>query len=535
MALDDQSQTLPKNILYVTLLCLTASLFVSFFDQTAVTTSIPAIAEALNNPTVINSWTGASYLIANTNFQLQFGRISDIFGRKQIFLCSIMCLFVGNLISGFAKSPTMLFIFRSISGIGGGGINCLVMITFSDLLTTRERGKYFGFVAISTSLGNGLGPVLGGLLTEKVSWKWCFFITCPVCVVCAGLVLFFVPLKPITGSFSTKVKQLDWLGFFSSAIATIFILIPISGGGETWSWSSPQVISLLVIGSVAFVVFIYVEKYVSQIPMIPLHLFNDVHRLLLFLMCLLMGWAYFVDIYYYPLYLQNVRGWSPILSGIIQLPATCSSSIFGIGVGFLNSKTGNYVLCLYIGGAFWCLGVGLKILFNMNSSIGLLVGANLIQGIGIAFTFQPTLLALLSYSDLKDRAVVTGLRNFFRCFGGSIGLVISGIIFNNTFKNKLRKLFDNDLVDEIISNPQMMKLFGENVIQFYLDSYKDIMISLTVLSGIMFVISLTIRNKKEDDDTNSTEKLELKQTGETESQDTAETGSVISIQLVSKT
>lgn len=505
--LDDQSQKLPRKQLFITLGCLTASLFVSFFDQTAVTTAIPSIADDLHNSSLINSWVGSSYLVANTNFQLLYGRFSDIFGRKQIFLFSLLCLLVGNLISGFSTDPIMLFVFRGISGLGGGGINCLVMITFADLLTTRQRGKYFGFVAVSTTLGNGIGPLIGGVLSEKTSWRWTFWISCPISVFCGILIVFFVPLKPVTGSFKQKLKKLDWYGFLTSVIGILFVLVAISGGGDSWAWKSPTFIVIIIIGGIASIGFLIIENY-AKIPMIPLHLFSNIQRVMLFLMCFLMGWAYYVDIYYFPLYLQNIRGWSPIQSGLIQLPATCSSSIFGIVAGFINSKTGQYVKCLYFGGAMWCLGTGLKILFDQNSNLGLLIGSNLIQGLGIGFTFQPTLLSLLNHSSKEDRAVVTGLRNFFRCFGGSVGLIIGGLIFNSIFRSRLGAIIDDkELIETIIATPSRMSRLSPDikheVLHQYLLCFRYSMITLTALSGVMFFISLSTRDRKEETEEDS--------------------------------
>lgn len=505
--IQDQSQRLPKKTLLVALGCLTASLFVSFFDQTAITTAIPTISTDLGNASLLSSWTGSSYLIANTNFQLLYGRFSDIFGRKQIFLLSLFCLFLGNLISGFSLSPVMLFVFRGISGLGGGGINCLVMIAFSDLLSTRERGKYFGFVAASTALGNGLGPLIGGVLSQKVSWRWAFWVTCPISVLSGVLVIYFVPFKGVSGSFKEKFKLLDWLGFLSALVATVLCLVAISGGGDSWSWGSGIFIGLTVISAAALVVFIISEKRVTRIPMIPLNIFYSFHRSALFVMCFMMGWAYFVDIYYYPLYLQNVRGWSPIMSGILQLPSTCSSSIFGVAVGFINSKTGYYVRCLWFGGVLWCLGTGLKIMFNETSDIGLLIGSNLIQGLGVAFTFQPTLLSLLSHSNSEDRAVVTGLRNFFRCFGGAVGIICSGIIFRVIFRERLNTIIDDKaLINRIVSDPSIIKqtvsseILRSYVIKEYLNSFTDIMISLTAISGFMLLVSLVTKDGKDADD-----------------------------------
>ncbi|KAG2733908.1 hypothetical protein G9P44_003433 [Scheffersomyces stipitis] len=496
--LTDQSQTLDRKKLLLTLSCLTASLFVSFFDQTAVSTAIPSISKDLHHAFLINSWTSTSYLIANTNFQLLYGRFSDIFGRKQIFVFSLVCLMVGDLGCGFAKNPTMLFIFRGLSGIGGGGVNCLVMITFSDLLSPRQRGKYFGIVAAATSAGNGIGPFIGGLLSEHASWRWAFWLSCPICLVCGLLLILFVPLKPVEGSFKKKIKLIDWFGFITSMIFSVLFLVAISGGNESWPWKSATFISLIIISSIAFFCFIGVEQYYAEIPLIPLRLFTDLQRFLLFLSCFSMGLAYFVDIYYLPLYLQNYRGWQPMIAGVIQLPATCTSSIFGVVVGQINSRTGRYVQCLWAGGALWALGSGLKLMYDSNTSIGYIVGTNIIQGCGIGFTFQPTLLALLANSDSADRAVVTGLRNFFRCFGGSVGLVISGIAFNATLRSQLRSKVPLSVTEAVVSNPAVMQdLNGDvriHVFEAYLKSYKTVLFILIAFSGLTFLVSILTRD-----------------------------------------
>lgn len=514
--LEDQAQTLPRNTLFLSLACLTASLFVSFLDQTAVTTAIPSISASLGDARTISSWVGSSYLIANTNFQLLYGRLSDIFGRKHMFLLSLMCLFIGNLVSGFAVNSTMLFIFRGISGVGGGGINCLVMITFSDLLSTRDRGRYFGFVAVATSLGNGLGPLIGGAFSQGVTWKWTFWISCPIAIISSILVIFFVPLKPVTGSFKVKAKRIDWIGFATALIATILVLVALSGGGTSWKWSSAIFISLFVIGIFAAIAFLVAEQKLAPIPMIPLHLFHHLVRSVLFFMCFMMGWAYFVDIYYFPLYLQNVQQWSPLMSGVIQIPATCSSSIFGVAAGFVNSKTGKYVECLWFGGAMWCLGTGLKIMFEVNSGVGLLIGANVVQGLGIGFTFQPTLLALLSNSDSSDRAVVTGLRNFFRCFGGAVGLIISGIAFSHLFAEKLKQQgIPSERIEYLVNDPGKMDTLQERTA--YLNSFRWVMVILTVLSGLMFLMSFAAKDGREEEKQKEEKEREEKEREERES------------------
>ncbi|KAK6459506.1 major facilitator superfamily domain-containing protein [Scheffersomyces xylosifermentans] len=418
--LSDQSQTLGRKKLLVTLSCLTASPFVSFFDQTAVSTAIPSISEDLHHAFLINSWTSTSYLIANTNFQSLYGRLSDIFGRKQVFLFTLLCC-------GLATSASMLFIFRGISGMGGGGVNSL-------------RGKYFGIVAAAPS---------AGLLSEHASWIWAFWISCPICFLCA--------LLPEEGSLVNKLKLIDWLGF-------VLFLVTLSGRGQLWPWKSTIFIVLITISIICFVIFILVERFYAEIPIIPVFLF---------LMCFPMGLAYFVD---------NYRGRHPLLAGAIQLPATCTSSIFGIVVGQINSRTGRYLS------------------YSSESSIGFIVGTNIIQGCGIGFTFQPTLLALSANSDTSDRAVVTGLRNFFRCFGGSVGLVISGIVFNSLLKSNLEDIIPSNVISSVISNPAFMKgLVGndkELVFDAYLKSYKMVLYILVSTLGITLLSSILIKDNK---------------------------------------
>ncbi|EKG13354.1 Tetracycline resistance protein TetB/drug resistance transporter [Macrophomina phaseolina MS6] len=212
--------------LIVILSALAFTLFVSFVDQTSVSTALPAIAKDLNAFESI-SWVGTSFLIANTSFQLINGRLSDIFGRRACLLICMVILAVGDLLCGFAKSAVTLYIFRGIAGIGAGGINSLVMIIFSDLTTLKQRGKYQGLMEVNIALGNGIGPLIGGAFSQSdAGWRWTFWFVVPVTCV-AGIAVFLATPKSAVsqGRIIDKAKMIDYPGMLLSLAGVIFLLV----------------------------------------------------------------------------------------------------------------------------------------------------------------------------------------------------------------------------------------------------------------------------------------------------------------------
>ena len=333
--LQDQTTRLRGPKLFITLISISSTLFLAFLDQTSVSTALPSISNDLHTGTSI-SWVGTSFLIANTVFQLLYGRISDIFGRKYVLLASIFLLALGDLLCGFARSNIELFIFRSISGIGSGGILCMGMVVVSDIMSLRDRAKYFGFLSAAATLGNGAGPFVGGVFSEKVTWRWTFWIVPPLCILGFTIALLIIPQKPVEGKFLEKAKLIDWLGSFLSLVSLLLLLVAISGGGLSWPWNSSIVISMSIISGLALIGFFIVEAKHAKLPMVPLRLFKNPSLIALFLMSFIVGFSFYIDIYYLPIYLQSIRGWTPISAGAIMLPNVATSSIFSIFSGSVD-------------------------------------------------------------------------------------------------------------------------------------------------------------------------------------------------------
>lgn len=230
--IDNQCNVLSHERLLVVFPALALVQFISFLDQTAISTAIPGIAAALQTGS-LTSWIGASFLVTSTSIQLINGRLSDIFGRKACLIIALSVMAFGNLASGFAQHPLFMFASRAVSGFGAGALNALIQITVSDLTSLELRGYYFGLIGIATALGNGLGPLLGGLLAENFGWRWSFWFIVPLALIAIiYLVLVLPPPRDVRGDRGMKVivvklRQVDWLGVFTSATAVIAILVSI--------------------------------------------------------------------------------------------------------------------------------------------------------------------------------------------------------------------------------------------------------------------------------------------------------------------
>ena len=213
----------PKRLL-VTFSALAIALFVSFIDQTSISTSIPATSRELQTG-ASTSWISASFLIASTAFQLINGRLSDIFGRKHCLLTCLGLLGLGDLLCRFAKSKAQLFAFRAIAGIGGGGVNSIVMIIVSDITTLENRGKYQGILGAVLALANGTGPFIGGVLVEKSSWRWTFWLVPMLALPVSAVIALALPLKHDRGDYLIKLKKIDYGGVLLNLASVMLILV----------------------------------------------------------------------------------------------------------------------------------------------------------------------------------------------------------------------------------------------------------------------------------------------------------------------
>ncbi|KAJ9154906.1 Major facilitator superfamily [Pleurostoma richardsiae] len=436
----DQTSRLPFRRLVTVYLCLAAIYFVSSLDINSVATALPAISRSLDAGNSI-TWAGTAYLMGQTVFQALYGRLSDIFGRKPVLLACAACLVAGDLLCAAARTAPWLYACRALSGVGGGGISSLVQITVSDLVSLRDRGKYQGILNGAIGLGSGTGPFIaasvlrGGGGTE--SWRWIFRVPPILASACVVVMWVSLPLKPIVGSWREKVQKIDWFGLGAVVVGVMFLLIPINSGGTTWPWNSALVISMLVVGGVSSILFVVVEKRFAKIPMIPPRLFGHKSTTILYVQSALYDLVWQVDLYFLPVYFQDVRGYSPLQSAALVLPLLLVQSLAGLISGPLMTKMSRYGPVLYVGMALWLLGTSLKLTFTRTTAISVYVIVLVIEGTGIGFVHQPALVALQALSKPQDRAVATSTRNLMRNLGAVAGVAMSTAIQFAVMKSSL--------------------------------------------------------------------------------------------------
>ncbi|KAF2815268.1 major facilitator superfamily transporter [Mytilinidion resinicola] len=500
-SIGNQTNVLSSKRLLVAFPTLSIALFVSFIDQTSVSTSIPAISADLNTGTA-TSWIGGSFLISSTAFQLINGRLSDIFGRKNCLLICLALLGIGDLLCGFAKSKEVLFAFRAIAGIGAGGVNSVAMIIVSDITTLENRGKFQGILGAIIALANGTGPFIGGALVEKTTWRWVFWIVPMLAIPAALVIFFFLPLRHDSGHYAAKVKKIDFGGVVLNLASVLLILIPLSGAGATYAWDSAFVIAMLTVGLCLAIGFVLYEWKIAPIPIMPVHLVRYPHCPMLYLQNFFTGICFFGNFFYRSIYFQSVLAFSPLESGALMLPLIILTSITSILSGQFMSRKGRYMPVVVIGFAIWTIGTGLKCAFSRSTKLWNIIIVLLIEGCGIGCTLQPTLVAILANSRAEDRAVSTGLRNFLRTVGGAFGLIVSGAILSNTLRTRLSSLpfMSSRQLESLTSSTYGLKELNLTieetnlVLGAYMDGLKYIFIMYCASAGANFLMCAGIGN-----------------------------------------
>ncbi|KAF2113163.1 major facilitator superfamily transporter [Lophiotrema nucula] len=475
-SIGNQRNVLSAKRLFIAIPALSVALFVSFVDTTSVATSIPSISADLNTGTA-TSWIGSSFLVASTAFQLVNGRLSDIFGRKNCLLLCLALLGIGDIGCGFSQSKEMLFVFRSVAGIGGGGVNSLAMIIISDLTTLENRGKWQGIYGAIIALANGTGSFIGGALVDSATWRWVFWIVPMLALPAAVLIFFVLPLKYEKGNYGEKVKKIDYGGIALNMAAVLLVMIPLSGGGVQYAWNSSLVIAMLTVGSCTAVAFVLYEWKIAPIPIMPIRLVQYKYCPALYIQNFFTGLCFYGNFFYLPIYFQSVLGYSALESGALLLAVIIPTSITSISSGQFMSRTGRYLWIVVLGMAVWAIGTGLKCAFHQTAKVHHIVLVLIVEGLGIGMTLQPTLVAILSNSNDSDRAVATGLRNFMRTIGGAFGLIISGAILSNTLSSRLGHLpfITGDILKSLTSSTYSLDSlsFTKEEKQVVLDSYMD--------------------------------------------------------------
>jgi EmrB/QacA subfamily drug resistance transporter len=400
-------------------------------DQTIVATALPQIVTDLHGFDQL-SWVVSAFLVAATVTVPLYGKLSDLYGRRRMFLVSISIFLVGSALCGAAQSMGQLIAFRALQGVGAGGLLPLAQAAIADLFSPRERGRYQGYIGAMWATAAVAGPLLGGSLTDAASWRWIFFINLPL-----GAIAMVVVIRTMRAPAEVRPHRVDWAGAVVLSGAIACLLLACTWGGTTYPWGSPQVLGTAIAGVLLTAVFLAIERHVEE-PLLPLGLFRERIFAVSAVGGLVVGAVLFAVSIYVPVFSQGVQRVSATSSGVILIPFSLGWVAAATTTGQLISRTGRYRPYPIIGSLFILLGLTLLALLDETSRPATVAAILVVTGFGMGMTFQPYVIATQNAVEVANLGIATATIQFFRSMGGSLAVAALGTLLANRLAHELQ-------------------------------------------------------------------------------------------------
>jgi EmrB/QacA subfamily drug resistance transporter len=410
-------------------------MFLASLDQMIVSTAIRTIGDDLHGLSV-QAWVTTGFLITSTISTPLYGKLSDIYGRKPLFLFAIGTFIIGSALCGLASSMYMLAGFRALQGIGAGGLMSMALAIMGDIIPPRERARYQGYFMAVFATSSVLGPVVGGFLAGQHSilgisgWRWIFYVNVPI-----GILALVVVTRVLKVGHRRLNHRIDWWGAVALVVGLVPLLI-IAEQGRVWGWGGPRAFACYIVGAVGLAAFVKIEQIMGDEALLPLRMFRNGVFALGSAQSFIVGIGMFGGMASIPLYLQIVKGASPTKAGLLILPMVAGIMGSSLLAGQVTARTGHYRKFPIIGSALLVIGLVLMSRVGADTALWQTDLYMLTFGAGLGMNMQTIVLAMQNAVEPKDMGVATASVTFFRQVGGTLGTaVFLSILFSSASSN----------------------------------------------------------------------------------------------------
>ena len=398
------------------------AMLLASLDQTIVATALPTIVGDLGGLDQL-SWVVTAYLLGATVTMPLWGRASDVYGRKPLFMAAIVVFLAGSALSGLAGSLGQLIAFRALQGTGAGGLMTLAMALVAELVSPRERGRYQGYIQMVFVLASVAGPLLGGVFADQLSWRWVFYVNLPIGAAALALTATSLHLPA-----RREPARVDYAGGALLAAALTCVLLFMTWGGREYAWGSTEIAGLAAAAVLLGAAFVARERRAPE-PILPLRLLREPVFVVVSAALFLTMLAFFAVIVFMPIFLQVVEGASATESGLLLLPMLLGATVSTALAGRAIARSGRYKAFPVAGLALMTAGLlGLSQIGTGTSTAtaGLLLA---LFGVGFGLVTQVLTVAVQNAVDRRDLGVATASANLFRSLGGAVGVALFGTVF----------------------------------------------------------------------------------------------------------